>query len=139
MIETFQRKILSDYFDGARETVVVVGKKNGKSSLFGAVALFHVLTTPRRVRHRRRVERPGREAAPSARATSGALRPSVAAPGDPAGRPRRDLGRRPVLASDSDTLDGQVPTLALVDELARHKPRRAMGSCETVSGPATAG
>ena len=45
VIEDFQRKILGGFFDGCRETVVVVGKKNGKSSLLGAVALFHVLST----------------------------------------------------------------------------------------------
>ena len=44
VIEGFQRLVLADYFDGARETVVLlVGKKNGKTSLFAAVALWHVL------------------------------------------------------------------------------------------------
>jgi phage terminase large subunit-like protein len=46
VIEPFQRQILADYFDGARETVVLVGKKNGKTSLFAALALWHVITEP---------------------------------------------------------------------------------------------
>jgi hypothetical protein len=33
MIEAFQRQVLADYFDGARETVVLLSKKNGKTSL----------------------------------------------------------------------------------------------------------
>ena len=33
VIEGFQRQILADYFDGARETVVLLSKKNGKTSL----------------------------------------------------------------------------------------------------------
>ena len=36
MIEPWQREILRDYFDGTRELVVVVSKKNGKTSLFAA-------------------------------------------------------------------------------------------------------
>jgi phage terminase large subunit-like protein len=44
-IEDFQKRVLEDFFAGVRETVVIVGKKNGKSSLLGAVAIFHLLTT----------------------------------------------------------------------------------------------
>ena len=36
VIEGFQREILADYFDGARELVVILRKKNGKTSLFAA-------------------------------------------------------------------------------------------------------
>jgi hypothetical protein len=32
VVEDFQRKILGAFFDGCRETIVVVGKGNGKSS-----------------------------------------------------------------------------------------------------------
>ncbi len=46
IVEDFQKSILGDFFAGARETIVIVGKKNGKSSLLGAVAIFHLLTTP---------------------------------------------------------------------------------------------
>src|SRR4051812_8080558 len=46
VIERFQRQLLADYFDGARELVVVLSKKNGKTSLFAALALWHVITTP---------------------------------------------------------------------------------------------
>jgi phage terminase large subunit-like protein len=46
VIEEFQKRILADYFDGARETIVLIGKKNGKTSLFAALALWHVITVP---------------------------------------------------------------------------------------------
>ena len=44
-------------------------------------------------------------------------------------------GRIRVLASDSDTLDGQIPTLALVDELARTKTEEAYGLLRDGLGP----
>jgi hypothetical protein len=44
VIEPFQRQILSDYFDGAREVIVLLSKKNGKTSLFAALGLYHLLT-----------------------------------------------------------------------------------------------
>src|SRR5947208_11875126 len=46
VIEGFQRQILADYFDGARETVVLLSKKNGKTSLFAGIAVWHVVTVP---------------------------------------------------------------------------------------------
>jgi hypothetical protein len=46
MIEDFQRALLADYFAGARELVVILSKKNGKTSLFAALALWHVITVP---------------------------------------------------------------------------------------------
>ena len=45
VIEGFQREILADYFDGARELFVVISKTNGKTSLFAGLALWHLATT----------------------------------------------------------------------------------------------
>src|SRR5438128_1580603 len=44
-LEPFQRKMLTDYFSGVRETVILIPKKNGKTSLLAALALHHMLTT----------------------------------------------------------------------------------------------
>src|SRR5215208_3297322 len=44
VIERWQREILADYFAGSRELVVLVSKKNGKTSLFAGLALWHVIT-----------------------------------------------------------------------------------------------
>ncbi len=44
-LHDFQRRMVSDYFGGARETLVLVSKKNGKSTLLSALALHHLLVT----------------------------------------------------------------------------------------------
>ena len=137
-IEKFQKKILSDYFDGARETVVVVGKKNGKSSLLGAVAIFHVLNTSEAECVIVAASRD--QAGIMLRQIQGYVRRSEAlrARLRVVQREVRDEtsgGRIRVLASDSDTLDGQIPTLALVDELARTKTEEAYGLLRDGLGP----
>ena len=45
VLEDFQREMLSDYFSGTRETLVLIPKKNGKSTLVSALALHHLLVT----------------------------------------------------------------------------------------------
>jgi phage terminase large subunit-like protein len=45
ILEPFQRRILHDYFSGTRQTLVILPKKNGKSTLVAALALYHLLTT----------------------------------------------------------------------------------------------
>lgn len=124
VIEGFQRQILADYFTGARETIVLLSKKNGKTSLFAGLAVWHVVTVP---------------------FADVAI---LAASRDQAGKLLQQLtgyikrseelrkmlritqrvvhcdrtdGKVAVMAADSDTLDGWGGTLALVDELARHK------------------
>jgi phage terminase large subunit-like protein len=138
VVEPFQRRILADFFDGCRETVVIVGKKNGKSSLLGAVALFHLLTTGEA--ECVIVASSRDQAGIILRQIQGYVRRS------PALRKRlrvvqREVrhepsgGRIRVLASDSDTLDGQLPSLALIDELARHKTEEAYGLLRDGLGP----
>jgi phage terminase large subunit-like protein len=46
LLEDFQRDMLADYFDGAVETLILLPKKNGKSTLLAAIALYHLITTP---------------------------------------------------------------------------------------------
>ena len=45
LLEPFQREIVADYFAGATETLMLISKKNGKTTLLAALALFHLLTT----------------------------------------------------------------------------------------------
>jgi len=125
-LEPFQRTMLQDYFDGTRETLVLIPKKNGKSTLVSALALHHLLTDP------------GAEcviaAASRDQATiifdqcAGFVRRSEGLDelvhvqrGYRIIRNRNTAGRIRILASDVDTADGVIPTLALVDELHRHK------------------
>ena len=56
VLEAFQRTILADYFAGSSELVCLLPKKNGKSSLLGAVALWHLLSVPFAEVHRCRRE-----------------------------------------------------------------------------------
>src|SRR3954451_16492387 len=45
VLEPFQRAMLADFFDGAIETLILLPKKNGKTTLLAALGLFHLLTT----------------------------------------------------------------------------------------------
>jgi phage terminase large subunit-like protein len=41
-LEPFQKKPLRDHFRGATEVLDLISKKNGKSTLFSALGLFHL-------------------------------------------------------------------------------------------------
>jgi phage terminase large subunit-like protein len=138
VIEPWQEEVLEGYFSGARETVVVVSKKNGKTSLFAALALFHLLT----------VRFADVAILAAARDQAGKLLAQLV------GYVRRNeslrrrvritqrtvhcdatRGKVAVLAADSDTLDGWGGTLALVDELGRHKSEENFGLLRDGLGP----
>src|SRR5262245_30269078 len=42
VLEPFQRRMLRDYFDGVVETLILLPKKNGKTTLLAALGLFHL-------------------------------------------------------------------------------------------------
>ncbi len=139
VIEPFQREILADYFDGARET-----RRDGLEEERqdvpvrgpGAVARDH----DRRSRMWRswRVPRSSRQAPAAAHRLHQAIgRAPRAASDHPAGRPLRPhrAARLPCWRADSDTLDGWGGTLALVDELARHKSEENFGLLRDGLGP----
>src|SRR5271165_7262316 len=46
VLEPFQERMLVDYFAGARESLILISKKNGKSTLCAALSLYHLLSTP---------------------------------------------------------------------------------------------
>jgi phage terminase large subunit-like protein len=126
VLQEWQRTVLGDVLGGKRETLVLVPKGNGKTAILAAVALFHVIVTPDarayvaaasrdqagllfQYAHGYVTRSPDLEARLAVRAGYREI------------RSRRDLGVLKVLASDADTADGVGPTLALVDELHRHK------------------
>src|SRR5262245_49345506 len=45
-LEPFQLQIVSDLFAGRRETLILLPRGNGKTTLLAALALFHLLTRP---------------------------------------------------------------------------------------------
>lgn len=134
-----QKLMLGDYFDGARETLILIPKKNGKTTLLAALALYHLLTT--------------RDAACVVGASSrdqasilyeqgtGLIERSglsglfAAQKGYRRIDARWDRGRIRVLAADENTADGVIPTLALVDELHRHKSDGLYGVFRDGLGP----
>jgi phage terminase large subunit-like protein len=140
LLEPFELVLLTDYFSGALETLVLLPKKNGKTTLLAALALYHLLVTP------------DAEcvigAASRDQATilydqacgfvyrSPELQDRVAVKrGYREIRSRRDQGRIRVLAADVDTADGVIPTLALVDELHRHRSADLYGVFRDGLGP----
>lgn len=123
-LESFQRVMLGDMFAGARETLVLLPKKNGKSTTLGALAIFHLLSTPDAdciivAASREQAEIILRQARGFVR-RSEALSARLTLKQREIVYPRLD-GRVQVRASDVDTVDGWLGTLALIDELHRHK------------------
>lgn len=116
--------MLNSYFDDARETLILLPKKNGKSTTLGALALFHLLSTPDAdciivAASREQAEIILRQA-------HGFVRRSEALSERLTLKQREIVypklrGRIQVRASDVDTVDGWLGTLALIDELHRHK------------------
>jgi phage terminase large subunit-like protein len=139
-LEHFQRRALGDYFSGARETLVLLSKKNGKTTLLAALAIYHLLTTPDAECVIAAASR--EQAMILFDAAVGFIRrsPGLARRLKPQGgyrqiRNLRDSGRIRVLAADVDTADGVRPTLALVDELHRHRSAALYGVFRDGLGP----
>lgn len=121
-----QRTMLGDYFDGARETLILISKKNGKSSLLAALALWHLVTTTDAACYIGASSRD--QATILYEQACGYVRRSPilgqyvnVKRGYRELRSASDAGHIRVLAADADTADGVIPTLGLVDELHRQK------------------
>lgn len=141
-LEPFQRVMLEDYFAGVTELVIVIPKKNGKTTLLGALALFHLEKTPdaecviaassrdqARILFKQAaglVRRSGLENRFDVKSGYGEIRL--------VGHERSGPRVR-VLAADANTGDGVIPTLALVDELHRHPSGDLYGVFRDGLGP----
>jgi phage terminase large subunit-like protein len=136
-LEPFQRLILRGFFAGVSELLILLPKKNGKTTLLAALALYHLIYTPdakcyvaasakdqAKVLYDQAcgfVERKD--------LATGKLLPQAAAlqkrvllrKATKEIRSRRDSGFVWVVSGDKDTVDGVIVTLGLVDELHRHK------------------
>lgn len=121
-LEPFQRKIARTLFAGQRETLVLLPRGNGKSTLLGAVAVHHLLTTPRASAYLAAASRDqARVVFEYARdfATHRAVAESVVVRHLELRAP--DGGHLRVLASDAALLHGLTPSLTIVDELHSFK------------------
>jgi hypothetical protein len=139
-LEPFQRRMLRDFFGGTVETLILLPKKNGKSTLLGALGLFHLVTTPDAecvigAASRDQATILYDQAAGFVRRSAGLEQRVHVKRGYREIQARRDSGRIRVLAADVDTADGVIPTLALVDELHRHKSAGLYGIFRDGLGP----
>ena len=138
ILEPFQRRILSDYFFGVTQTLVIVPKKNGKTTLAAALGLYHVLVTQDAAAY----------IAASSRDQAGLVlkqaRKFIRSSPDLQRflemKQReivstRDEGYLRIVASDENTADGAIPTLAIIDELHRHKSTDLLGVFRDGLGP----
>lgn len=138
VLEDFQRLMLQPLFDGVTETLILLPKKNGKTTLLAALALFHLLTTPdaecviaAAARHQAEImlkqARKFIQKSPSLSRLMKVQRREI--------HSLVDDGIIRILAADADTADGVIPTLALVDELHRHKSADLYGVFADGLGP----
>lgn len=148
-LEPFQRKMLADYFAGVRELVICIPKKNGKTTLLAALALYHLVTTDdadcvvsansakqamKLFDEARGFVQRNEELSEQLRVLRGYREIRRKNPDDP-DNPKEFRGTVQVLAADADTADGWGGTLALVDELHRQKDGELYGVLLDGLGP----
>jgi phage terminase large subunit-like protein len=140
-LEGFQQTILSDFFDGARETLCLIPKKNGKTSLIAAVALYHLLVTDDAecvigAASAKQATILFDQARGLIKRGSESLKAQFRImDGTKVIRSTSDDGTIAVLAADANTGDGVIPTLAIVDELHRHRNADLYGIFRDGLGP----
>ncbi len=132
--------MLADYFDGTTETLILIPKKNGKTTLLAALALFHLATTPDcacyiAASSRDQASILYRQATGFVRRSPGLEEYADVKDGTREIRGVTHAGFIRVLASDEKTADGVIPTLALVDELHRHRSADLYGVFRDGLGP----
>lgn len=149
VLEPFQLEIFADHFGPARTEIVLIPKKNYKTTSMGALALFHLQETlqadvPILAASINQARIMFRQAEKLVRNSGDKdeKRKDVYHLGDTTYevRPgykeiRANGGVMYVVANDADTLDGVIPTLALVDELHRHKTADNYGILSDGLGP----
>lgn len=140
-LEAFQRTMLADHFDGVTELVIVIPKKNGKTTLLGALALYHLQNWPEAevvigASSRDQARILFKQAAGLVRRSEmETLFDVKAGYGEVRLRTEKNGARIRVLAADASTGDGVIPTLALVDELHRHPSGDLYGVFRDGLGP----
>jgi phage terminase large subunit-like protein len=140
ILESFQRQMLGDYFSGVIETLILLPKKNGKTSTVAALALYHLLVTDDAecvvaATSRDQAMILFDAAVGFVRRSPGLKKHVVVRRGFRELRSARDSGRIRVLASDVDTADGVLPSLALVDEMGRQSSAGVYGVFRDGLGP----
>lgn len=148
-IAPFQRRMLADYFAGVRELVIVLPKKNGKTTLLAALALFHLIETDdpdcvvaansalqamKLFDEARGFVQRSDDLKEQVRVLRGYREIRKRDPDEP-DNPKAFVGAIKVIAADADTADGWGGTLALVDELHRQRDSELYGVLYDGLGP----
>jgi phage terminase large subunit-like protein len=135
-LEPFQEEIVADLIAGYSEIWALVPEGNGKTTLWGGIALYHAQHTPSAfvpvgASSREQAEIMYRQAEGFVFRTPGLLATKKS---DTTGfrcqegyrriKALETGGRIQVYAADDRTADGVIPTLALPDELHRHRNLR---------------
>ena len=128
-LEPFQEAFLEDVFDGVPECWLVVPEGNGKTTLLAGLALYHcefrnTASVPVAASSREQAEIMYRQAEGMVLRTPRLRKTFKCQEGY---RRIKHLGngsRLQVFAADDRTGDGLIPTLALIDELHRHRDLR---------------
>lgn len=128
VLEDWQRRVLGDFFAGAAETVILIPKKNGKTTLLAAIGLAHLIYEPDAEAVVAATSRDQAmllygQAAGFVRRSSDLAQLVNVHGGMRELRAPRTGGRLRVIAADADTADGWLGDLALVDEM--HRARSA--------------
>lgn len=126
ILEDWQRNVILDLFDGAQESVILLPKGNGKTTMMGALSLFHLVTTEDArcyiaAASRDQATLMYQHAAGFVKRNPGLQELILVRDGYRELRSKADTGFVKVLASDANTADGVGGTLCFVDELHRHK------------------
>lgn len=130
VLESFQKLILREVWNGRRELLVLLPRGNGKTMIFAALAVYHLLTTPNAecyigAANREQASQLYRYAAHFVESEPELARLVKVLDATRTLRSKRDQGFVRVLASDDSKTGGKhhsyAPTLALVDELHAHE------------------
>jgi phage terminase large subunit-like protein len=133
LLEPFEREILTPTFAGVQTNVIEIPKKNGKSTIVSAVALYHLMTTKladvviiaSSVKQADIIFNHCRKFVSMSPDLTEAL---VIKPGFKEIRRRDDpLSHIRVMTNDPMTLEGIEPTLAIIDEYHTHTSPEAYG------------
>jgi phage terminase large subunit-like protein len=128
-LEPFQEEVAGDIFAGFPETWMIVPEGNGKTTFMAALALYHGDYTesafvPIGASSREQAEILYRQAEGLVYRTPGLRDRFKCQEGYRRIKCLRTGGRIQVYAADDRTADGIIPTLALLDELHRHRNLR---------------
>jgi phage terminase large subunit-like protein len=121
-LDPFQRTVLRDYFDGCAETLILLPKGNGKSTLLAALALYHLAVVPFADVKIVASSRPAAEqlfefAHKMVMASARLKRRFKVTASTREIRTREGLGYLKALPAELRSIDGKAPTLVLADEL----------------------